>query len=239
MTIYLLSDDYLGFPPVEEATEEGIVAVGGDLSINRLINAYINGIFPWYNEGEPIVWYSPDPRLVLRPEDIKISKSLRKTLKNNTFEVRFDTNFEQIIHCCAQTKRKGSQGTWITNDIIKSYTKLHEIGIAHSVEVYKNQELTGGLYGLSLGNVFFGESMFHTSTDASKVAFVHLCKFLHENEFQLIDAQQDTNHLRSLGAYTISRKQFLKLLEKHVFKPTLLGNWGDDSAKRIEVIKTI
>lgn len=239
MTIYLLSDDYLGFPPVEGASEDGIVAVGGDLSINRLINAYINGIFPWYCEGEPIVWYSLDPRLVLRPEDVKISKSLKKTLRDNIFEVRFDTNFEQVIRCCAQTKRKDEDGTWITNDIVKSYTKLHQMGFAHAVEVYKNQELVGGLYGVSLGNIFFGESMFHTCTDASKVAFVHLCWFLHENGFRLIDAQQDTTHLRSLGADTISRSAFSKLLEKHVFKPTLLGNWGNGSAKRMEVIKPL
>lgn len=235
MKIIWLSDDYYGFPSLENATEEGIVAMGGDLCPERLINAYARGIFPWFCDGEPITWWSLDPRMIMKPSEIKVSHSLRKTLKDNIFTVKFDTNFAEVINACKNTKREDQDGTWITNDMTKAYIKLHQLGFAHSVETYFENELVGGLYGVSLGKVFFGESMFHIKSDASKVAFFHLCQFLNNNEFELIDAQQETDHLKNLGAYTIPRNTFKNLLDKYVFTPTLLGNWGNETAKRITV----
>lgn len=238
MKYYWLLDDYYGFPSVENASKRGIVALGGDLCPERLINAYASGIFPWFNEGEPFIWWSLDPRMVMKPSELIVSHSLKKTLKDNIFTVKFDTNFIKVINSCKNTKRSGQSGTWITNEMTEAYIKMHHLGFAHSVETYFENELVGGLYGISIGNVFFGESMFHTKTDASKVAFYHLCQFLIKNDFELIDAQQETNHLKSLGAYTIPRKEFINLLNKLVKVPSLLGNWGDDTAKRIQVFAT-
>ncbi|MDQ7055667.1 MAG: leucyl/phenylalanyl-tRNA--protein transferase [Persephonella sp.] len=164
--------------------------MGGDLSPERLIFAYSLGIFPWYSEGEPILWWSPDPRMVLFPQNLKVSRSLKKILKKNIFQIEFDTEFERVINMCASVKRKGQTGTWITPEMVEAYTQLHRLGFAHSVEVYKDGELVGGLYGVSLGGVFFGESMFHTVPDASKVAFVHLVERLKQWNFDMIDCQQ-------------------------------------------------
>ena len=214
MPIYHLPDDELVFPHPDLANEDGLLAVGGDLSVPRLLLAYSNGIFPWYNEGEPILWWSPDPRLVLFPDEFKRHKSLRLLINKNLFRITFNKAFEEVIRQCSLVKRKGQTGSWITKEMQIAYTKLHNIGIAHSVETWENGKLVGGLYGLLIGKVFFGESMFHTVDNASKAAFWHLVEKLKEDDIQLIDAQQDTPHLRSLGARLIPRKEFLKLLKK-------------------------
>ena len=224
--IIQLNDDDCFFPPAEHASPDGLVAFGGDLSPQRLIVAYANGIFPWYSEDEPILWWSLDPRLIIRPGEMKISKSLRHTLKSGKFECRIDTNFCMVMQHCASVFRPDQDGTWILDEMIEAYCHLHEIGIAHSFETYLDGELVGGLYGVSIGKVFFGESMFHTVTDASKVAFHHLHRFLQQNDFQLIDCQQETTHLMSLGAYAIPRSEFLQELKVLTKEPTLVGNWG-------------
>lgn len=230
MRIFQLTEA-MEFPHPGLALSEGLLAFGGDLQPKRMIKAYANGIFPWYEEGEPILWWSPDPRLVMKPTEFKCSKSLLKTVQRGHFSVSFDTNFEAVIKSCANTVRKDSEGTWITTELTKAFIELHRLGLAHSVEVWENSCLVGGLYGLALGTVFFGESMFHTKTDASKVALYYLTRFLTENKFELIDAQQDTAHLRSLGAYTIDRNEFLDLLSDHVQKASLTGNWGNGEMK--------
>ena len=224
--LYQLNDDDCFFPPASHANSEGLLAFGGDLSPQRLIVAYANGIFPWYSEDEPLLWWSLDPRLVIRPGEMRVSKSLRRTLKSGKFEVRIDTNFREVMLHCAETPRKDQDGTWIQDEMVDAYCDLHGLGIAHSFEAYQDNELVGGLYGVSIGKVFFGESMFHTVTDASKVAFYHLHQFLLKNDFKLIDCQQETSHLMSLGAYSISRKDFLDELKTLTVEPTLVGNWG-------------
>ncbi len=231
MRIHLLNES-LAFPPADFAIQDGLLALGGDLSYPRLINAYAHGIFPWYEDGQPIMWWSPNPRMVLYPKQLKISKSMRKIIKEEQFEVRFDHNFDAVISACAATKRKGQDGTWITDELTNAFIGLHKLGLAHSVETYQNGLLVGGLYGLSLGTVFFGESMFHHVSNASKIAFFYLTDFLIRNQFQLIDAQQDTAHLRSLGAITIDRRKFLSLLADYIHEPSLVGNWGENDRKR-------
>lgn len=225
MLYQLLDDDYT-FPSAELSEPEGLLAIGGDLSPMRLLTAYANGIFPWYNEGEPILWWSPDPRLISRPGTLKVSKSLRHTLRTRRFESRIDTAFQSVMEHCASTPREGQDGTWITNDILEAYVKLHELGFAHSFETWQEGTLVGGLYGIAIGKAFFGESMFHTVSDASKVAFYQLHRFLQEHDFKLIDCQQETPHLKSLGAYAIPRHDFLMELESLVVEPSLIGNWS-------------
>jgi leucyl/phenylalanyl-tRNA---protein transferase len=202
------------FPPIEAALDDpdGLLAVGGCLTSRRIINAYRHGIFPWYSPGQPILWWSPNPRLVLFPQKIHISRSLRKTLQKQTFSVTIDTAFAKVIAACAAT-RINAEGTWISLEMQHAFINLHEQGIAHSVETWRDNQLVGGLYGLALGQVFFGESMFHKQTDASKVAFAHLVNLLNTWNYQLIDCQVRTDHLLSLGAEEIPRKQFQKLLE--------------------------
>jgi len=204
------------FPPLYQALREpdGLLAVGGCLSTKRLLNAYRCGIFPWYNPDEPILWWSPDPRLVVFPDKLIVSRSLAKTMRKNIFTVSFDTAFSQVIAACAKP-RKDSEGTWISADINQAYINLHHQGYAHSVEVWFNDELVGGLYGVALGQVFFGESMFHSKTDASKVAFVSLVAQLKEWGYQLIDCQVHTSHLASLGAEEIDRREFEKRLNQY------------------------
>jgi len=204
------------FPALEKALREpdGLLAVGGCLSVSRLLNAYRHGIFPWYNAGEPILWWSPDPRLVLFPDQIKVSRSLRKTIRRQKFSVSYDQAFDAVIAGCADI-RKGSLGTWITQDISRAYKDLFRLGIAHSAEAWHKGKLVGGLYGIALGRVFFGESMFHTMTDASKVAFVTLVEQLEEWGYQLIDCQVHTEHLESLGAVEIDRRDFVELLARY------------------------
>ncbi len=208
---FLTKDLY--FPPVDEASFEGVLAVGGDLSVERLVLAYRNGIFPWFNEDEPILWWSPPDRMVVVPSLYKVSKSIRNLLNQNKFQVTFNQNFDQVIRNCQQIERKDQEGTWITDDIISSYTKLHEMGIAKSVEVWQNGELVGGLYGVDLGHVFCGESMFSKMPNASKIAFVTLIKHLNENNYKLLDCQVHNDHLEKLGAFEISREVFMKVLK--------------------------
>jgi leucyl/phenylalanyl-tRNA--protein transferase len=216
------------FPPVSKALSEpnGLLAVGGCLSETRLLNAYRQGIFPWYNPDEPILWWSPDPRLVLFPDKLQVSKSLRKTLRKNTFQVTFDTAFNEVIVACAQP-RENSGGTWITADIRRAYNRLHQLGYAHSVEAWQDGDLVGGLYGVALGQVFFGESMFHTCTDASKVAFVTIVEQLKTWGYQVIDCQVHTQHLTSLGAEEISRNLFVQLLDQYCRQPADGLAWVD------------
>ena len=213
------------FPDPKLSDDEGLIAQGGQLTPDFLLSAYSQGIFPWFCENEPILWWSPNPRMVLFPEKFKIRKSLHQVIKRNTFELRIDTAFRDVITNCSRISRPDQIETWITNDIIEAYVELHQLGVAHSFESYFNDELVGGLYGISIGNCFFGESMFFTKTDASKVAFYHLVQYALKNNFAFIDAQLQTNHLNSLGAELIPRTKFLELLETSLQKETLQGKW--------------
>jgi leucyl/phenylalanyl-tRNA---protein transferase len=224
MPVYRLTDEII-FPPPQLAGKTGLLAVGGDLSEERLLLAYSLGIFPWYSEDEPILWWSPDPRFVLYPGEIRISKSLEKVIKRGVFDVTFDAAFGQVIKLCALAGRRESEGTWIVPDMVDSYSKLHESGYAHSVEAWKDGALAGGLYGVSLGRCFFGESMFTLENNASKVAFACLVQYLEENSFGLIDCQVSTGHLRRFGAREIPRSLFLKELRKALEPPTQKGKW--------------
>ncbi len=210
---FFLSSVNTPFPSVDLALKEpnGLVAVGGELSSNRLVDAYKKGIFPWYGENEPVLWYSPDPRMVITPEKLHVSKSLQKVIKSNKFEIRLNADFDSVIYHCKTIERKDQQGTWIDNEMVSAYTKLHNQGIVHSVEVYQDNQLVGGLYGVSMGEVFFGESMFSLVRDASKVAFVHL---LQNMNYKLVDCQVENPHLKSLGAFNIERFSFMQRLEE-------------------------
>ena len=203
------------FPPVSKAlaAPNGLLCAGGDLSPARILDAYAHGIFPWFSEGDPILWWSPDPRMVLFPEELKVSRSLRKALARGIYETRFDTAFSRVMEECARP-RDGQGGTWIVPEMIAAYTALHEQGYAHSVESWRDGELVGGLYGMALGKVFFGESMFARATDASKVALARLVERLRREGFRLIDCQQATEHLASLGAREIPRKEFVRHLRE-------------------------
>lgn len=209
--MYFLTKE-LYFPPVEETSSEGILAVGGDLSPERLMLAYNNGIFPWFEDDEPILWWSPEERMVLFFEDLKISKSMRNVLKKGEFNVTFNKDFKAVITNCQQAKRVGQNGTWITNDMINAYCKLHELGFAKSVEVWKNNELVGGLYGIDLGDIFCGESMFSKVSNASKVAFITLAQKLEQANYKIIDCQVHNSHLESLGCVEITRDEFMEIL---------------------------
>ena len=203
------------FPHPLAAQQDGLLAIGGDLSSTRLILAYHFGIFPWYHEGEEILWWSPDPRCVLFPDDLIIHKSMRSVLRKRPFQVTFNQAFASVIDHCKITKRKGQDGTWITEEMSSAYIGLHHLGHAHSVEVWSGKDLVGGLYGIILGKIFFGESMFSLVPNASKCGFIHLVQQLRKQDFQLIDCQQDTPHMRSLGATVISREAFFNLLRKN------------------------
>ncbi len=226
MIVWLDKSD-IWFPDPSTAPGDFPLAAGGDLSPERLLFAYSLGIFPWYSEDEPILWWSPDPRMVLFPENLKISKSLKKVLKNKGFAVKFDTNFEEVIKSCAYVPRPGQDGTWLNADMIDAYIELHKLGYAHSVETYLDGKLVGGLYGIALGGTFFGESMFHKVSNASKVAFVHLVRKLKDLDFDMIDCQQSTPHMARFGAVEIPRKEFLERLSKSLKKPTIRGKWSD------------
>ncbi|MCP4440602.1 MAG: leucyl/phenylalanyl-tRNA--protein transferase [Aureispira sp.] len=223
--MYWLSKD-LVFPHPKYADEDGVLAVGGDLSIERLLLAYENGIFPWYNEGEPIVWWAPDPRFVLFPSEISVSKSMRKIIRRKTFEVRYDTAFEQVIEACSSTPRLGQSGTWLIPEMIEAYIQLHQLGLAHSVETWQDGELVGGLYGVSLGKCFFGESMFSHRSNASKTALIHLAQTLDKQNYSLIDCQVHTPHVESMGARLIPRQEFTNYLEKNKKEPTKQESWS-------------
>ncbi len=217
------------FPPLNTALTHpnGLLAAGGDLSPQRLIAAYRCGIFPWFNEGDPILWWSPDPRMVLFPPELKISRSLRKTLKKANYTIRADSAFNQVVQACA-APRKERPGTWIHDEMIAAYTALHEMGLAHSIETWIEGELVGGLYGVAQGKMFFGESMFSRTTDASKVAFVHLVRHLERRGFKMIDCQMKTAHLASFGAREISRKEFSLKLKELVNYPERVDKWCMD-----------
>ncbi len=223
MPVYRL-DERLRFPPVEHA-QEGLLAVGGDLSPRRLLLAYSQGIFPWYEEGQPILWHAPDPRMLLLPEDLRVSRSLRRTLRRRPFRVTCDTAFEQVVEGCASAPRPGQQGTWIPAEMKHRYTMLHRMGVAHSVEAWSGEDLAGGLYGVSLGAVFFGESMFSRRPNASKVAFVHLVSQLRAWSFELIDCQVYTEYLARFGAIEWPRARFSAVLEATLTLPTRPGPW--------------
>ncbi|UII74542.1 leucyl/phenylalanyl-tRNA--protein transferase [Flagellimonas sp. HMM57] len=205
--------DRLEFPPVETANEDGLLAVGGDLSPQRLLLAYKNGIFPWFNEDALILWWSPDPRMVLFPKKLRISKSMRKVIRKSDFILTQNACFDDVVEKCAKIKRKGQDGTWITNNMKSAYKELFELGFAKSFEVWKDNNLVGGLYGIDLGHVFCGESMFSTVANASKFAFIQLVAKLEKESYKLIDCQMHTDHLKSLGAETIPRDSFIKILK--------------------------
>lgn len=227
LNIFCLDGD-LRFPDVNEADPDGLLACGGDLSIPRLLEAYSLGIFPWFNPGDPILWWSPDPRMVLYPDEFRVTKNLKKLIDKKKFQVTFDQNFSEVIWNCSAIRRDYTQegGSWITDLMIEAYENLHRAGFAHSVETWLEGRLVGGLYGVSLGRMFFGESMFHKVNDASKVALFHLVQKLKNWQFDLIDAQQDTQHLRNMGGRTIPRKVFLHLLSQSLTKETISGSWA-------------
>lgn len=212
--MYILTKD-LFFPPVSHANNDGILAIGGDLSSERLMLAYKSGIFPWFEEGEPIFWWSPNPRMVLFLDEMVVSKSMRNILNRNIFKVTFNQNFRAVISNCQKIKREGQNGTWITNDMIEAYCKLNEIGIAKSVEVWQNGELVGGLYGIDLGHIFCGESMFSKVSNASKVAFITLANQLKASNYNVLDCQVYNEHLESLGCREIDRNDFMELLKRN------------------------
>ena len=214
------------FPPVEQALSQpnGLLAAGADLSPERLLEAYRRGIFPWFSPGDPILWWSPDPRMVLFPDEFKISKSLRKTLIKGQYEIRCDSGFEQVMRACSMP-REGQNGTWIQEDMIAAYVRLHHMGFAHSIETWMDGELAGGLYGVSIGRMFYGESMFSLKTDASKIALACLTSQLKRWNFGMIDCQMNTPHLASLGAREIPRKEFLMRLQELIHYPNLSSPW--------------
>ncbi|HSE89666.1 MAG TPA: leucyl/phenylalanyl-tRNA--protein transferase [Candidatus Binatia bacterium] len=224
MPIFRLVEDPV-FPPPDYADPSGLLAVGGDLSNERLLEAYRVGIFPWYSDDQPILWWSPDPRLILDLEDFKISRSLRKTLRKRIFQVTFDHAFEKVIRACASVPREAQNGTWITEEMQQAYINLHGLGYAHSVESWFGGKLAGGLYGVSLGKAFFGESMFHVESDASKVALATLVEKLRSWDFHFIDSQMTTEHMLRLGARELPRRTFLKRLQSALRHPTRRGKW--------------
>jgi leucyl/phenylalanyl-tRNA--protein transferase len=213
MHLWML-DEQIWFPPATQALPDGLLAIGGDLRQERLLLAYRSGIFPWYNEGDPILWWSPDPRFVLYPEKLRVSRSMRQLMKKDVFEYRSDTAFEAVIRACASLPRSGAAGTWINEDMIAAYLRLHELGYAHSAEVWQDGALAGGLYGVRLGGIFFGESMFSKVSNASKLALIRLVGALQQEGVRLIDCQMHTAHLESLGAEAIPRSRFLHSLKE-------------------------
>jgi leucyl/phenylalanyl-tRNA---protein transferase len=224
---YLDESDFFQFPSLEKATPDGIVAMEGNLSPGMLLSAYKQGIFPWYSEGEPILWWSPDPRMVLFPDNIHISKSMAGIFKKEKFSFSMDNQFREIIDSCGEIPRKHEAGTWITPEMKDAYTHLHKLGWGHSLEVWMDNELIGGLYGLSIGSVFFGESMFSKKTDASKAAFIILAETLGNLDFTMIDCQLYTPHLESLGAEKIGRDEYLRLLKTGIEAETYRGCWDN------------
>jgi len=231
--VFQLSDDLI-FPPPQLARQDGLLAVGGDLSLERLLLAYRIGIFPWFSVGDPILWWAPDPRLVLFPAELRISRRLTRTIRQNRFTVTFDTDFPAVIRHCAHVRLQKGEETWITGEMIKAYCRLHEAGYAHSVETWLDGKLAGGMYGVSLGGVFFGESMFSKVTDSSKVALVTLVQHIASLNFDMLDCQVRTEHLISMGAREIPAAKFYDLLRQSLAKPDRKGRWTIHSAQRIK-----
>ncbi|MFO0756219.1 MAG: leucyl/phenylalanyl-tRNA--protein transferase [Byssovorax sp.] len=221
-------DRRLIFPPARLADPSGLLAVGGDLRPERLLLAYESGIFPWYSEGQPILWHSPDPRTVLVPRDLHVGRSLAKTIKRGLFDIRLDTAFADVMSACGEVPRPGQDGTWITDEMLDAYVELHDLGFAHSIEAWIGSDLVGGLYGVSLGGIFFGESMFARVDDASKVAFVTLVKQLVRWGFDLVDCQVRTHHLARFGAVEWPRARYLEALASTLERPTRQGAWAFD-----------
>lgn len=226
MPVYRLSREIV-FPSPHEAEPNGLLAVGGDLGSARLLLAYSMGIFPWYGEGQPILWWSPDPRCVLDLDDFHVSRRLRRVMNQEKFRVTFDEDFPGVIRACASVERPGQEGTWITPEMVRAYVRLHEAGLAHSAECWLGEDLAGGIYGIALGRGFFGESMFHREADASKVALARLVDRLAGWGFHFIDAQVTTSHMLSLGAREVPRTAFLKSLDAALRHPTQRGSWRD------------
>jgi leucyl/phenylalanyl-tRNA--protein transferase len=225
MPVYRLTDDIV-FPPPDHAEPDGLLAVGGDLGSERLLLAYGLGIFPWYAEGQPILWWSPDPRIVFEPGQFRVSRRLQQKLRQESFQITFDRAFSEVIQACAGVRRPGQRGTWITREMIKAYTRLHKLGFAHSAESWLDGELAGGVYGVSLGRCFFGESMFFRKTDGSKVALAGLMSLLGDWKFELFDAQVTNPHLLRLGGKEIPRDVFLQRLKTALAYPTRRGSWA-------------
>ena len=219
MIPWLLPDS--PFPPVIRALEDGLLCGGADLSPARLLDAYEHGIFPWFSHGQPILWWSPDPRMVLKPAELRVTRSLDKVLRNRSYEVRVDYAFEAVMRACSQTPREGQKGTWITEEMIQAYCSLHQMGFAHSFETWIDDTLMGGLYGIAIGRMFYGESMFSHASDASKIAFVHLVRHLEAHGVTQIDCQMHTGHLASLGAREIPRIDFMRELQRLIREPAL------------------
>jgi len=224
MPIYMLTEE-LRFPPPEGASPEGIVAIGADFRPERLLLGYAQGIFAWPSEGLPLLWFSPDPRFALDPRHAHLPRSLRKLMRKKPFEIRFDTAFAQVIRNCAETPREGQRGTWITDELMEGYEALHELGYAHSIEAWQNEQLVGGLYGVALGKAFFGESMFAHAPDASKCAFATLLGQLVAWDFTLVDCQVHTEHLARFGAENWPRARFLRDLRRAVAQDSIRGKW--------------
>lgn len=224
MTVYMLPEIPI-FPPAEDAEPDGLIAVGGDLNPDRLLEAYASGIFPWFRSGKRIFWYSPDPRMVLNPAEFRMSDSLKRLERNGRYTVKTDERFEEVIKGCAAAKRPGQQGSWISRSFINAYCEMHRLGWAHSFETYEGDKLVGGLYGLSLGKAFFGESMFHKASNASRLAFAGLVRFSVQHGFRFIDCQTESDHLRRYGAKSIQRAQYLTMLSESIRHPTYRGRW--------------
>lgn len=231
MPVFRLTEDLI-FPPPELAEKNGLLAVGGDLSPKRLLLAYQMGIFPWFSPGEPILWWSPSPRLVLFPKEFRISRRLGRLIRQQRLQITMDTAFRSVIEACASMPRAGQEGTWITPEMIEGYVTLHELGYAHSVECWLGENLAGGLYGIALGKVFFGESMFSRESNASKVALATLVDILKQQDCRLIDCQLATRHLISLGAREIPGREFHTLLRRYVNHPFRKGKWPVNSSER-------
>jgi len=219
-------DQSISFPHPTTAHSSGVLAIGGDLSVPRLLLAYRYGIFPWYNKGEPILWWHPDPRFVLYPSEVKVSKSMRSIFNQEKYKVTFDTAFEKVISECGSSKSRKKEGTWISDDIEDAYIDLYNIGVAHSVEVWENEELIGGLYGVATGKIFSGESMFSKGKSASKVALIILCRILERQNFILIDCQIENPHLKSMGGVEIPRSEFLECISKNSKLETNIKSWS-------------
>jgi leucyl/phenylalanyl-tRNA---protein transferase len=223
MRNYPWLDGNTPFPPVETADRQGILALGGDLSVSRLLDAYTHGIFPWFDDDQPIIWWSPNPRFVLFPEKVLVSRSMKKILARGEFTITYDRCFREVMSACSEAPRRGQRGTWITAEMLEAYCNLHAEGYAHSVEAWKNDSLVGGMYGICLGRAFFGESMFSRESNASKAAFLTLAEKLKALDFAIIDSQVHTNHIESLGGEHIPRKEYLAIINEALKQPTLKG----------------